>query len=95
MPIVNDVKSHSKCSLSVQNVIKIYVHSVFMLHVSAARGHLQNTFLKEHKATLDAHNKESGTPNGAQTAALQKTGRKHPMSSKLMITTTTCLKSTT
>jgi hypothetical protein len=33
----------------------------------------------EHKATLDAHNQERGTPNGAQTAATQKIGRKHPI----------------
>jgi hypothetical protein len=47
---------------------------------------------KGHKATPDANNQEGGTPNGTQTAAIQKIGRKQPMSSKLMITTTTCLK---
>jgi hypothetical protein len=48
---------------------------------------------RRHKATLNAHNQESGTPSGTQTEAIQKI-RKHPTSSKLMIITTTCHKST-
>jgi hypothetical protein len=44
-----------------------------MLHVSAAQGHLQ--------AALDAHNQESGTPDGTQTITIQKIGGKHHTSS--------------
>jgi hypothetical protein len=42
-----------------------------MLHVSAAQ-------YKEHEATLDAHNQESGTINGTQTAAIKSVRRNLP-----------------
>jgi hypothetical protein len=40
---------------------------------------------KEHKATLDAHNQASSTPNGTQMAARQKIGRKHPKTPWLVV----------
>jgi hypothetical protein len=62
-------------------------------HPMGHRNNSNTSEYKGHKATLDAHNQESGTTNGTQTTAIQKTGRK-TSTSKLLITTTTCLKST-
>jgi hypothetical protein len=51
---------------------------------------------KEYKSTQDTHDQGSGTPNGAQRSRNTKDSKnRHPVTPKLIIITTTYIKSTT